>query len=87
MVTRLLNDLLKSDVEWIWGSAQVEAFDKMKSLISSTPVFAYYDINKATRVNEDSSSYGWGGVLLQDTGGTLKPVAYCSRALSEAEQC
>ena len=86
VVTRPLNDLLKGDVEWIWGSAQEEAFGKMKSLISSTPVLAYYDVNKPTTVNADASSYGLGGVLLQDHEGTLKPVAYCSRTLSGAEQ-
>ena len=86
VITRPLNDLLKADVEWIWGSAQVEAFEEMKSLISSTPVLAYYDVNKATTVNADSSSYGLGGVLLQDHEGILKPVAYCSRTLSGAEQ-
>ena len=86
VVTRPLNDLLRVDVEWIWGSAQKEAFKKMKSLISSSPVLAYYDVNKPTTVNADASSYGLGGVLLQDHEGTLKPVAFCSRTLSGAEQ-
>ena len=32
------------------------------------------------------SSYGLGGVLLQSLDGQFKPLAFCSRVLSDAEQ-
>ena len=51
----------------------------MKELVSSAQALAYYD-------SADASSYGLGGVLLQDHDGQLRPVAYCSRTLSSAEQ-
>ncbi len=86
-ITRPLNDLLKADIAWSWGPAQEEAFNKTKKLVSSTPVLAYYDPRKPTCVSADASSYGIGGVLLQDHGGgRLKPVAFCSRMLSDTEQ-
>ena len=86
-VTRPMNDPLKADSVSSWGPAQEEAFVNMKKLVSSTPIFVYYDVAKSTRVSADDSSYGIRGGLVQDHGGgRLKPVAFCSRMLTPAEQ-
>ena len=86
-ITCPLYDLLKDDTVWAWGPAQEEAFVKMKMLVASTPILAYYDATKSTCVSADASSYGIGGVLMQDHGGgRRKPVAFCSRMLTPAEQ-
>ena len=58
----------------------------MKELITQSPVLAFYDVNKPTIVSADASSYGLGGVLLQKHDGQLKPVSFCSRTLTEAQQ-
>ena len=51
-------------------------------LVLSTSVLAYYDVTKPTVVSADASSYGIGRVIMQEG----KPVAFCSRSLTPAEQ-
>ena len=86
-MTRPLNDLLKADIVWLWGPDQEAAFAKVKEMVSCTPVLAYYDATKPTCVSTDASSYGIGGVIMQDqVNGRMKPVAFCSRMLTPTEQ-
>lgn len=52
----------------------------------TTPVLAYYDVNRKTKVYSDASKYGIGGVILQEQdNGLWRPIAYFSRALTDTE--
>ena len=76
-----LSNLLKTDVHWTWSTAQEEAFNKAKELITTAPILAFYDPQKELYLENDASEYGLGAVLFQDE----RPIAYASRMLTDAE--
>ena len=84
-VLRPLNDLLVKETVWTWRPEQAAAFAKVKEMLTTTPTLAYFDPAKPTFVSADASSYGLGGVLLQEHEEGLRPVACCSRTLTKAD--
>ena len=68
-----ISKLLKSDTTWTWGPLQQTAFTKVKEMISSNTVSAFYDPKKPTVVCADASSYGISGVLMQGPSDQLRP--------------
>lgn len=82
-----LRELLSKKNMWCWGAAQQTAFDRIKKELSQPPNLALYNPKAQTSVSADASSYGMGAVMLQRReGGTIKPVAFASRALTPTEQ-
>jgi len=85
-VISAMSELLKPDSTWIWSHRQHEVFEKVKAMVTTTSILAFYDLNKLTVVSADASSYGLGGVLLQKHGGQFRPVAFASRTLTDSEK-
>ena len=77
--------LLGKNNSWCWEAQQEKSFQDLKDLLLSAEVLAHYDRDRPTRVATDASTYGLGGVLLQECQGVWKPVAYASRSLTPAE--
>lgn len=76
-----LRELLKDNIVWVWTKKQADALNNIKSVISSPPVLANFDEAKPIVIQTDSSQSGLGCCLLQKS----RPVAYASRALTDAE--
>lgn len=64
----------------------VKAFEKCKSILSSSDVLQYPDFEKEFVLTTDASDYAIGAVLSQGNIGEDRPVAFASRTLNGAEQ-
>lgn len=65
-----------------WSQAAQQAFDKLKSAMSSAPVLTLPDFSKEFIVETDASSEGI-GVVLQHEG---HPIAFISKAFGLQNQ-
>jgi len=85
-LTHPLRGLLSKDTAWVWGPDQRDAFTRVKEELSKPTTLALYDSQAPTRLSADASSYGLGAVLLQQTDGKWRPVAYASRSMADTER-
>lgn len=67
--------------EYVWGTPQEEATQKLKTLIATPPVLSNFDNTKEITIQTDSSRYAIGCVLLQNN----RPVCFKSKSLSKRE--
>ena len=80
-VTKPLRELTQKETVWNWGPTQQEAFETIKKNVTKTPVLRYYNVKEEVTLQCDASQFGLGAALMQNG----QPVAYASRALTEAE--
>jgi len=86
-ISKPLNELTSDKVPFSWTSARDNAFDTLKSRLSSEPVLHFPDLNEPFILEVDASNYAVGGVLSQKApDNTLHPVAYFSTALQKSQQ-
>ncbi|PAA73574.1 hypothetical protein BOX15_Mlig008794g1 [Macrostomum lignano] len=81
-----LHLLLREQHRWNWGAAQNSAFEKCKALLSSAPVLAHFDPSEDLLLECDASPYGLGAVISHRIDGAVRPVAFASRTLHDAEK-
>ena len=67
-----ISQLIQKDAAFVWEKPQQEAFENLKSIITSAPGQAYFVNNKETVLNVDASSTGLDAVINQEG----KPVAF-----------
>ena len=85
-ISQPLRELFSKKNEWVWGPDQETAFQRVKGELSLPSVLVAYDLRANTEVSAHAFSHGLGAVLLQESKGTWKPVAYASRAMSLTEK-
>ena len=86
-LTAPLRTLLEKDVLWTYDKPQKQAVQKLKQMITTSPVLKYYDPNKPTRISSDASQEGLGAVLEQQQhNDEWHPIAFASRSLNPAER-
>ena len=85
-VARPLTELTKKGVEWQWGPYQRQSFIKLKDKLCTAPILQFPDPKLPYTVITDASGTAVGGVLMQDQGKGLCPLAFMSRVLKPTEQ-
>jgi len=82
----ILRQLLGKENDWHWSTEHEEEFQRLKSIMASTPTLLPFRLGAQTMLSADASSYGLGAAIFQQVDGTWKPVAYASRSLSPTEK-
>ena len=77
-----LRELTKKNSDFEWTASHQKAFQKVKDLICEEVTLSYFNPNKEVTLQVDASGKGLGATLLQDG----KPVAFCSKALTDCEE-
>ena len=75
----------KSDTVKSWDQPQADAFCKVKAVLTTATVLAFYDIAKPVIISANASSIGIGASFYQVSDNELRPVAFASKTLTVAE--
>ena len=81
-ITAPLRALLTKEVECNWTFEHNSAMNKLREVLTSEPVLAYYDVTKLVTIQADTSQSGLGACLLWDGN----QIAYVSRSMTSAEE-
>lgn len=81
-IAKPLTTLTEKNRPFLWDNTCQQAFETLKTALSSAPVLAHPDFSKEFVVETDASDVGVGAVLLQDQ----RPIAFASRALTKEQK-
>ena len=92
-----LQALIKKNSEYIWTAVHDKAFQDLKDMVNEDCLIKFYNPHKPLFIECDTSKQGIGCVMFQPDDNlaantvdgiptNLRPVAYASKSLSEAEQ-
>lgn len=86
-IARPLSSLLRANVKFNFGTIEMDAFVRLKTMLSERPVLSLYRPGADTELHTDASKYGYGAILLQrdSTDQLLHPVYYASGKTTPAE--
>ncbi|CAN6723489.1 unnamed protein product [Malus baccata var. baccata] len=84
-ISRPLCDLLAKDAPFVFDEACLEAFKKLKTLLTTTPIIAAPDWSLPFELMCDASDYAVGAVLGQRKDRLPQVIYYASRTLNDAQ--
>ena len=81
-----LHALTRKDVVFHWSTECQAAFDKLKTLLTTSPITAFPDFSQAFRLYTDASTTDLGAIVAQVRDGKERIICCASRALNQAEK-
>ena len=85
-IAKPLYDLTRKDSKFMFGEKECEALDKLKELLTSSPVLAIYNPTADTELQCDASSTDIRAILIQkQADGRFRPVSYFSQRTTPQE--
>ena len=61
-----LYNLTKKNQKWNWTDKEQQAFDELRTRLTSAPVLVHYDPTRRIMIETDASKYVCVGILLQE---------------------
>ena len=86
VTAKVLYDLTKKDVPYVWSSECEKAFQELKGKMLSYDVLVFPNFKKPFHLATDASITGLGACLSQEVNGVLRPVGFAGRGLTNAER-
>jgi transposase InsO family protein len=85
IIAKPLVNLTRTGIKYVWTQACQDAFQKLKSMLTSAPILQHYSDELETRIETDASDGVVAGVLSQKHGDQWLPVAFFSKTMNPAE--
>ena len=81
-----LHSLTRKDAVFHWSTDCQTAFDRLKTLLTTSPITAFPDFSQAFRLYTDASTAGLGAILAQVRDGKERIICCASRSLNQTEK-
>ena len=81
-----LHALTRKDAVFHWSADCQEAFDHLKTLLTTSPITAFPDFSQLFRLYTDTSTAGLGAILAQVCEGKERIICCALRSLNQAEK-
>ena len=82
---RPLHQLTEKSKYFLWNSAAQEAFEVLKTSLTSAPIMAFPSMRELFILYTDASQHAMGAVLAQIQNGSESVICYASRSFSKAQ--
>ena len=81
-----LHALTRKDAVFHWSTDCQDAFDRLKMLLTTSPITTFPDFSQSFRLYTDASTAGLGAILAQIREGRERIICCASRSLNQAEK-